>query len=102
MRTILFSGSSGPTEPGEVRHFDRQGHPLIGVDNKMCRVFFGGQSDASWNLERPEVQRIISAKPPSTYVTAPRSKRSSARFEQMTGDRLYWRYLEEARKGDHP
>jgi hypothetical protein len=37
-----------------------------------------------------------------TYATAPRSKNSSARFEQMTWKKLNWHYVEEAHKGDRP
>jgi hypothetical protein len=40
--------------------------------------------------------------PPLTYATAPRSKNSSAHFGYMTGEKLTWRYVQEACKGDRP
>ena len=49
---ILVTGSSGLIGSEAVRHFDRQGHEVFGVDNNMRRVFFGDAGDTLWNLER--------------------------------------------------
>jgi CDP-paratose 2-epimerase len=54
MWTILVTGSSGLIGSEAITHFDRQGHRVIGVDNNMCRVFFGAQGDTTSNLERPK------------------------------------------------
>src|ERR1700730_3334937 len=51
---ILVTGSSGLIGSEAVRHFDRQGHEVFGVDNNMRRVFFGDAGDTLWNLERLE------------------------------------------------
>jgi CDP-paratose 2-epimerase len=52
MKTILVTGSSGLIGSEAVEHFDRQDHRVIGVDNNMRQVFFGGQGDTTWNLNR--------------------------------------------------
>lgn len=49
---ILITGSSGLVGSEAVRHFDRQGHEVVGVDNNFRRVFFGSAGDTLWNLER--------------------------------------------------
>jgi CDP-paratose 2-epimerase len=49
---VLVTGSSGLIGSEAVKHFDRQGHEVTGVDNNMRRVFFGPPGDTLWNLER--------------------------------------------------
>src|SRR5271169_5549291 len=49
---ILVTGSSGLIGSEAVRHFDGQGHEVVGVDNNMRRVFFGDAGDTLWNLAR--------------------------------------------------
>lgn len=51
-KTILVTGSSGLIGSEAVRHFDRQGHRVIGADNNMRREFFGPAGDTLWNLDR--------------------------------------------------
>src|SRR6202035_574833 len=49
---ILVTGSSGLIGSEAVRHFDANGHEVVGVDNNMRKVFFGEAGDTLWNLER--------------------------------------------------
>jgi len=49
---VLVTGSSGLIGSESVRHFDRLGHEVVGVDNNMRRQFFGPAGDTLWNLER--------------------------------------------------
>ena len=51
-KTILVTGSSGLIGSEAVRHFDRQGHRVVGADNNMRGEFFGPAGDTLWNLER--------------------------------------------------
>ena len=51
-KTILVTGSSGLIGSEAVRHFDAQGHRVVGADNNMRREFFGPSGDTRWNLER--------------------------------------------------
>ncbi len=51
-KTILVTGSSGLIGSEAVEHFDRQGHPVHGIDNNMRREFFGESGDTAWNLSR--------------------------------------------------
>lgn len=52
MKRVLVTGSSGLIGSEAVKHFDRQGCELTGVDNNMWREFFGPAGDTLWNLER--------------------------------------------------
>src|SRR4051812_17721434 len=49
---VLVTGSSGLIGSEAVAHFDALGHAVVGVDNNMRRVFFGGPGDTAWNLRR--------------------------------------------------
>lgn len=48
---ILVTGASGLIGSEAVRHFDVQGHTVIGVDNNMRAVFFGAEGDTRWCRE---------------------------------------------------
>jgi CDP-paratose 2-epimerase len=50
--TVLVTGSSGLIGSEAVQYFDRQGHPVVGIDNNMRRLFFGSAGDTMWNLDR--------------------------------------------------
>jgi CDP-paratose 2-epimerase len=50
-KIVLVTGSSGLIGSEAVKHFDRQGHQVHGIDNNMRRVFFGDQGDTTWNLD---------------------------------------------------
>jgi CDP-paratose 2-epimerase len=49
---VLVTGSSGLVGSEAVEYFDRQGHPVTGIDNNMRREFFGPAGDTTWNLNR--------------------------------------------------
>ena len=49
--SILVTGSSGLIGSAAVRHWDRQGEEVIGVDNDMRKQFFGPQGSTQWNLQ---------------------------------------------------
>jgi CDP-paratose 2-epimerase len=49
---ILVTGSSGLIGSEAVRHYDTQGHEVVGVDNNLRRQFFGSAGDTTWQLER--------------------------------------------------
>jgi len=49
---ILVTGSSGLIGSEAVRHFDSQGHNVVGIDNNMRQQFFGPKGDTTWNLEQ--------------------------------------------------
>ena len=51
-QTVLVTGSSGLIGSEAVKHFDEQGHRVVGVDNNMRRTFFGAEGDTAWNLRR--------------------------------------------------
>lgn len=48
---VLVTGSSGLIGSEAVRHYDRVGHDVVGVDNNMRREFFGPKGDTTWQLE---------------------------------------------------
>lgn len=52
MPVLLVTGSSGLIGSECVRHFDRQGWSVHGIDNNMRSDFFGADGDTSWNLRR--------------------------------------------------
>lgn len=52
MRTVIVTGSSGLIGSEAVRHYDRTGHKVIGVDNNMRRSFFGEDGDTTWQTRR--------------------------------------------------
>ncbi len=49
---ILVTGSSGLIGSAAVRHFDRGGEHVFGVDNNMRKVFFGDDGDTSWQTRQ--------------------------------------------------
>lgn len=49
---VLVTGSSGLIGSEAVRHYDTQGHEVIGVDNNLRRQFFGSAGDTTWQLDR--------------------------------------------------
>jgi CDP-paratose 2-epimerase len=49
---VLVTGSSGLIGSEAVRHFDRSGARVFGIDNNMRADFFGPQGDTSWNLRQ--------------------------------------------------
>src|ERR1700757_2960401 len=51
-KSILVTGSSGLIGSEAVEHFDRQGHAVHGIDNKMRQGVFWEPGDTRWNLQR--------------------------------------------------
>ncbi len=49
---VLVTGSSGLIGSAAVRHWDREGADVVGVDNDMRKTFFGPSGSTAWNLER--------------------------------------------------
>lgn len=49
MKKLLVTGSSGLIGSEVVRHFDKQGYKIYGVDNNMRADFFGPKGDTRWN-----------------------------------------------------
>ncbi|MFK7736135.1 MAG: NAD-dependent epimerase/dehydratase family protein [Pirellulaceae bacterium] len=49
---ILVTGSSGLIGSAAVRHWDKLGADVVGIDNNMRQVFFGPQGSTQWNLQR--------------------------------------------------
>jgi CDP-paratose 2-epimerase len=49
---VLITGSSGLIGSEAVRHFDRRGARVFGVDNNMRADFFGPGGDTTWTLRR--------------------------------------------------
>ena len=49
MKKLLVTGSSGLIGSEVVRHFDKQGFKVYGVDNNMRADFFGPKGDTRWN-----------------------------------------------------
>ncbi len=49
MKKILVTGSSGLIGSEVVRHFDRLGWEVYGIDNNMRADFFGPKGDTRWN-----------------------------------------------------
>ncbi len=54
MHKLLVTGSSGLIGSEVVRHFDRMGWRIIGVDNNMRADFFGPRGDTRWNQRQLE------------------------------------------------
>ncbi|WP_420392595.1 NAD-dependent epimerase/dehydratase family protein [Acuticoccus sp.] len=52
MRTILVTGSAGLIGAEAVRHYDRLGERVVGVDNNMRATFFGPDGDTTWQREQ--------------------------------------------------
>lgn len=48
---LIVTGSSGLIGSEVVRHFDRLGTSVIGIDNNMRAAFFGPGGDTSKNLQ---------------------------------------------------
>jgi len=49
VKKLLVTGSSGLIGSEVVRHFDKQGFKVYGVDNNMRADFFGPKGDTRWN-----------------------------------------------------
>ncbi len=49
---VLVTGSSGLIGSEAVRHYDRLGAEVVGIDNNLRAEFFGPQGDTRWNLAR--------------------------------------------------
>lgn len=45
---ILVTGSSGLIGSEAVAHFYHLGDEIFGIDNNMCRMFFGSDGDTTW------------------------------------------------------
>lgn len=52
MKKLLVTGSSGLIGSEIVKHFDRLGYKVVGVDNNMRADFFGSNGDTRWNQAR--------------------------------------------------
>lgn len=52
MKKLLVTGSSGLIGSEVVRHFDRLGWKIYGVDNNMRADFFGPRGDTRWNQKQ--------------------------------------------------
>jgi CDP-paratose 2-epimerase len=52
MKTLLVTGSGGLIGSEIVRHFDKLGYAIFGIDNNMRADFFGSQGDTRWNQEQ--------------------------------------------------
>ncbi|MEM6700904.1 MAG: NAD-dependent epimerase/dehydratase family protein, partial [Bacteroidota bacterium] len=48
MKKLLVTGSSGLIGSEVVRHFDRLGWKIYGIDNNMRASFFGNKGDTRW------------------------------------------------------
>lgn len=48
MAVILVTGSAGLIGAETVRHFAREGHRVVGVDNDMRAYFFGEEGSTGW------------------------------------------------------
>jgi CDP-paratose 2-epimerase len=48
---VLVTGSSGLIGSSAVRHWDRLGADVVGIDNNMRQVFFGPKGSTLWNLQ---------------------------------------------------
>ncbi|MEL6942555.1 MAG: NAD-dependent epimerase/dehydratase family protein, partial [Bacteroidota bacterium] len=48
MKKLLVTGSSGLIGSEVVRHFDRLGWQIYGIDNNMRASFFGNKGDTRW------------------------------------------------------
>lgn len=54
VKTALVAGSSGMIGSEAVEYVDRLGRSVRGIDNNMCKDFFGFDGDTMWNLQRLE------------------------------------------------
>lgn len=52
MKKLLVTGSSGLIGSEIVRHFDKLGYKIYGVDNNMRADFFGSSGDTRWNQQQ--------------------------------------------------
>ena len=52
MSVIFVTGSAGLIGAETVRHFARQGHTVVGIDNDMRAYFFGQDGSTRWSAER--------------------------------------------------
>lgn len=53
---VIVTGSSGLIGSAAVRHWDRRGDQVIGIDNDMRATFFGPQGSTRWNQNLLESQ----------------------------------------------
>jgi CDP-paratose 2-epimerase len=56
MSVVLVTGSAGLIGSESVRFFAAQGFDLVGIDNDMRRVFFGGEASTAWSRQRLEIE----------------------------------------------
>lgn len=54
MSVAIITGSAGLIGSEAARHFAAQGLDVVGIDNDMRRVFFGGEASTHWNRRRLE------------------------------------------------
>ena len=48
MSIVLVTGSAGLIGSEATRHFARQGHTVVGIDNDMRKEFFGAEASTQW------------------------------------------------------
>lgn len=48
MSIVLVTGSAGLIGSEASRHFAKQGHDVIGIDNDMRKEFFGAEASTNW------------------------------------------------------
>jgi CDP-paratose 2-epimerase len=52
MSIVVVTGSAGLVGSETARHFARQGHEVLGIDNDMRAAFFGPEASTAWNRDR--------------------------------------------------
>jgi len=52
MSAVIVTGSGGLIGAETVRHFAREGHTVVGIDNDMRAYFFGPEASTRWAAER--------------------------------------------------
>lgn len=52
MSVCLVTGSAGLIGSEATRHFGRQGHHVVGVDNDMRSTFFGKEASTAWTISQ--------------------------------------------------
>ncbi len=56
MSVVLVTGSAGLIGAEAVRFFAALGFDVVGIDNDMRRVFFGGEASTAWSRQRLETE----------------------------------------------
>ncbi len=54
MSIVIITGSAGLIGSEATAFFAQQGLDVVGIDNDMRRVFFGGDASTTWNRQRLE------------------------------------------------